>query len=104
MKGNGLTGRVALLLCAMIWGTSFVVLKNALDSMGTMWVLSIRFTVSALVMLAVAGKRIKTVSKRCVQGSALMGLCLALAYIVQTYGLVFTTPARTPSSPPPTAC
>ena len=29
-------GRVALLLCAMIWGTSFVVLKNALDSMGTM--------------------------------------------------------------------
>ena len=94
MKGNGFTGRVALLLCAMIWGTSFVVLKNALDSMGTMWVLSIRFTVSALVMLAVAGKRIKTVSKRCVQGSALMGLCLALAYIVQTYGLVFTTPSK----------
>lgn len=94
MKANGFYGRMALLGCALIWGTSFVVLKNALNSMGTMWVLSIRFTVSALIMLAVAGKKIKNISRRCIQGSVLMGICLAVAYIVQTYGLVFTTPSK----------
>lgn len=87
-------GRLALLLCAMIWGTSFVVLKNALNSVGTMWVLSIRFTVSALLLFLAAGRRVKHISRRCVQGGMLMGLCLALAYIVQTYGLVYTTPSK----------
>lgn len=94
MKGNGVLGRLALLLCAMLWGTSFVVLKNALNSIGTMWVLAIRFTVSALLLFLAAGRRIKRINKRCVQGSMLMGLCLALAYIVQTYGLVYTTPSK----------
>lgn len=94
MNAKGLQGRLALLVCAMIWGTSFVVLKNALDSMGTMWVLSIRFTVSALIMLAVAGKKIKNTSKTCIRGSVIMGIYLALAYIVQTYGLMYTTPSK----------
>ncbi len=94
MKGKGLQGRLALLLCSIIWGTSFVVLKNTLNSIGTMWVLSIRFTVSALLLGAAAGKRLKHVSQRCIQGGALAGLSLALAYIVQTYGLVYTTPGK----------
>ena len=94
MKGKGLQGRLALLLCAIIWGTSFVVLKNTLSSIGTMWVLSIRFTVSAVLLAAAAGRRFKKVSQRCIQGGALAGLCLALAYIVQTYGLVYTTPGK----------
>lgn len=74
MKGKGLQGRLALLLCSIIWGTSFVVLKNTLNSIGTMWVLSIRFTVSALLLGAAAGKRLKHVSQRCIQGGALAGL------------------------------
>jgi glucan-binding YG repeat protein len=38
MKINmGLMGRLAIFATAIIWGTSFVVLKNTLDSMGTMW-------------------------------------------------------------------
>jgi drug/metabolite transporter (DMT)-like permease len=94
MNAKGIQGRLALLLCAVIWGTSFVVLKNTLDSMGTMWVLSIRFTVSAAIMLAVAGKKLKNTNKQCVQGGIIMGIFLALAYIVQTYGLTYTTPSK----------
>lgn len=95
MKINmGLMGRLAIFATAIIWGTSFVVLKNTLSSMGTMWVLAIRFTVSALLLGFMARKNFSNISKGCVKGSVLMGICLAAAYIVQTYGLVYTTPGK----------
>ena len=38
MKNNqALFGRLALFATALIWGTSFVVLKNTLNSIGTLW-------------------------------------------------------------------
>ena len=95
MKLNmGLIGRLAILATAVIWGTSFVVLKNALNSMGTMWVLAIRFTVSAMLLSLMAGKRLIKAKRSCIKGSVFMGLCLATAYIVQTYGLVYTSPGK----------
>jgi len=87
-------GRLAIFATAIIWGTSFVVLKNTLDSMGTMWVLAIRFTVSALILALISRRHLKKASKSCIKGSVLMGLCLAAAYIVQTYGLIYTTPGK----------
>lgn len=87
-------GRLALFGTAFIWGTSFVVLKNTLDSMGVFWVLALRFTISALLMAAFAGKKLKQMPKPVVKASILMGLCLGVAYIVQTFGLKYTTPGK----------
>lgn len=94
MKNMGFLGRLALFMTAFIWGTSFVVLKNTLDSVGTLWVLAIRFSVSAVLLTLFAVKQLKRMDKRVVRGSVMMGLCLAVAYIVQTYGLKYTTPGK----------
>jgi len=94
LKKYGLWGRLALFAAALIWGTSFVVLKSALGDVGTMWTLAIRFTLAAALMLIPAGKKLKKMDKRSFKGAVLMGLCLAAAYIVQTYGLVFTSPGK----------
>ena len=91
---KGFLGRLALFGTAFIWGTSFVILKTTLDSIGALWVLAIRFTISALLLGLFAVKKLRKIDRRCVKGSVMMGLCLALAYIVQTYGLVFTTPSK----------
>lgn len=91
---NGLLGRLALLITTMIWGTSFVILKNTLDSVGTLWVLSLRFTGAALLLGLAAGRRLRGMDRALIRGSVLMGLCLAAAYIVQTYGLYYTTPGK----------
>ena len=93
-KNNALYGRLALLSTSVIWGTSFIVLKNALENIGTLWVLAIRFSIAALMMALLARGRLKTMSRRCIRGGILTGIALALAYIVQTYGLLYTTPGK----------
>lgn len=87
-------GRLAIFATAVIWGTSFVVLKNTLGSMGTMWVLAIRFSISALLLGWFALKHVRKTNSSCLKGGFMMGLFLAAAYIVQTYGLVYTTPGK----------
>lgn len=93
-KKYAFLGRLALFMTALIWGTSFVILKSALDSMGTLWVLAFRFVVAAIILLAFAAKKLKNMSRECLKGSVLMGLSLAAAYIVQTYGLFYTTAGK----------
>ena len=87
-------GQLALWGTAFIWGTSFVILKEALDSIGTMWVLALRFIIAAALLLLAAGKRLKTLGRDGLRGGVLLGVCLAAAYIFQTYGLKYTTPGK----------
>ena len=93
-KRMGLWGRLAIFSTALIWGTSFVILKNAIDGLGVLWVLAMRFVISAALLLLLAGKRLGKMSRDTVRGSILIGVCLAAAYIVQTYGLKYTTPGK----------
>ena len=87
-------GHLALWGTSFIWGTSFVILKEALDSIGTMWVLALRFIIAAALLLLAAGKRLKTLGRDGLRGGVLLGVCLAAAYIFQTYGLKYTTPGK----------
>ena len=55
MKDNkALIGRSALIATTLIWGTSFVVFKSALEDITPLWVLAIRFGGAALIMLLAA--------------------------------------------------
>ena len=93
-KTQKFAGRLSLLAAAFIWGTSFIVLKNSLGSMGPLWILTIRFTVSALLLSALSFRKLKTMPKSTLKGSTLLGIVLAAAYILQTYGLKYTTPGK----------
>lgn len=94
MNNKANLGRTCLILTTLIWGSSFVILKSALDSITPLWVLAIRFSGAAILMLIACLPRLKKLDKRYVTGGCLMGLCLAAAYILQTYGLVYTTPGK----------
>ncbi len=95
MKNNkAALGRICLLCTTLIWGSSFVILKSALDNITPMWVLAIRFTGASIMMLIASLPRLKKIDRQYVKGGVLMGICLSLAYIVQTYGLVYTTPGK----------
>lgn len=87
-------GRAALICTTLIWGSSFVILKSALDSITPLWVLAIRFCGAAILMSLLCLKKLRKLDKGYLVGGALMGVCLAAAYTVQTYGLVYTTPGK----------
>jgi len=47
-----------------------------------------------VLMFIIAAKDIKKIDRSYIKGGVLMGIALACAYIVQTYGLVYTTPGK----------
>ena len=87
-------GRIYLFAAALIWGTSFVILKNTLDEVPVFFVLATRFSISAIAMLLIGIKFIKTIDRKTIMYGLLMGVCLYCAYVFQTYGLVYTTPGK----------
>jgi len=93
-KNIGLICQLLLFMVAIIWGSSFVVLKNTLDSITPLWIMGLRFLISALVLGLFAGKRLFKLSRESYRGGGLLGLCVICAYLFQTYGLSFTTPGK----------
>ena len=83
-----LGGRLALLLAAMIWGSAFFVMKNAVDSIPTWMLLGIRFTMGAGVLALIFWKRLKLIRASTWARGAALGVLLCAAYGVQTFGLM----------------
>ena len=91
---NSLRGRLALLLATLLWGSSFVILKNTLESITTFYMLAIRFTCAALVMILLGFRERRSFEPGYLRGGLLMGVLLFLAYTLQTFGLLHTTPGK----------
>lgn len=90
----GVLGELLLLFATIAWGTSFIVLKQTIETVPTFYVLALRFIVSSIMLGAVFFKRFKTITKGTLIRGAVLGAILSMAYIVQTIGLKYTSPAR----------
>ncbi|MGN0747219.1 MAG: DMT family transporter [Aristaeellaceae bacterium] len=91
---SGGWGRVALLTAALIWGSSFIVMKNAVEGVPVFMLLGIRFTVGCLLLALIFHRRLKAIGKRQLLHGAVVGTLLFAAYTVQTFGLRETTPGK----------
>lgn len=87
-------GRAAIIVTTMIWGTSFVVLKNTLNSVPTLYVLAFRFTGAAILLAIIFFKELKKIDKKYLINGIVLGTLLFCGYTVQTYGLYYTTPSK----------
>ena len=87
-------GRLALFLAALLWGVSFVMMKNVLENISPLYILTIRFCGAALILLPACAHKLKKLDKAYLLGGALMGIALMLGYLFQTYGLRLTTPGK----------
>ena len=85
---------IALFAAAFIWGTSFVIMKDVSDRLPPSLLLAIRFTVACLLLGALSWKRFRKIDKSYIMPGLLIGSLLFAAYLVQTYGLIGTTPGK----------
>jgi drug/metabolite transporter (DMT)-like permease len=84
---------VALVGVTAIWGSTFVVVKDAIERMPTLDFLAERFTLAALVMVVARPRSLRRVDRLTLRRGVLLGLVLGGAYIAQTVGLEDTSPA-----------
>jgi len=87
---------LALVFVTLIWGSTFVVVKEALDSASTLLFLALRFGLASLALLVVFRRMHMAMlgQKRLILGGALAGVCLFGGYVFQTFGLRTTTPSK----------
>lgn len=89
-----LTGKFMLLGSALIWGSSFVIMKNAVDFLTPHVLLSIRFILSTLFMSLLFFRQLKNIKLSDLRGGFFAGLALFCAFTIQTFGLRLTTPGK----------
>ncbi|HEU5024956.1 MAG TPA: DMT family transporter [Spirillospora sp.] len=84
---------VALVGVTAVWGSTFVVVKDAIERMPVMDFLAWRFAIAALVMAAVRPRAVARLDRAGRRHGLLLGLALAGGYVAQTFGL-----QRTPAT------
>jgi drug/metabolite transporter (DMT)-like permease len=88
----GLATAVLVAVC-VIWGSTFVVVKDAIERMPVMDFLAWRFAIAALAMAALRPRAVRTLSPAARRHGVILGVALAAGYVAQTFGL-----ERTPAT------
>ena len=83
-----------IVVATLIWGSTFFIMKDTLDSVDLQFLLAFRFTVAAVVLALVFWKHWKGMDRSCWWRGAVMGVFLYAAYTVQNLGLMETTPGK----------
>lgn len=88
---KGLYADLSLFLVAIIWGSGFVVTKNALDVMTPFYIMGFRFIIAAVGVTLISFKRLKKATKLDIKAGIIVGFFMFLGFAFQTVGLKYTT-------------
>ena len=81
---------LALVAVTAVWGSTFVVVKDAVEQMPVTDFLTWRFALAALAMLVIRPRAIATLGSAGRRAGLLLGLALGAGYLLQTLGLQTT--------------
>jgi drug/metabolite transporter (DMT)-like permease len=81
-----------LVTITFVWGSTFVVVKEALKDASPIPFLAIRFTMAGLLLFAVLGRG--PFNRKALAPGAILGVFLFGGYLCQTWGLSYTTPSK----------
>lgn len=87
---------LALAGITLIWGATFVLVKEALSGISTLLFLALRFSIASLALAAAFRGRLGAFHprSRAFRGGLLAGVFLFAGYVFQTFGLRLTTPSK----------
>ena len=90
---------LALGFCSLIWGATFVVVKEALDQASVFAFLAVRFTLAAALVAvmfraSLRGPWLRGMNAATLRAGAVLGVFLFAGYVFQTAGLERTTPSK----------
>lgn len=94
MLSKGARADIALFFCSLVWGSTFVLVKDALANVSVIVYLAVRFILAALVMAVLYRRSIRRMSSSEVWAGVQIGFFMLGGYLFQTAGLKFTTPSK----------
>ncbi|MGZ4843405.1 MAG: DMT family transporter [Candidatus Angelobacter sp.] len=83
-----------LVMIAFIWGSTFVLVKAALNDSSPLVLNSARMVVAAVLLAIFYRKKITVLTKPALTAGVVVGIFLYLGYAFQTSGLKLTTPSK----------
>jgi drug/metabolite transporter (DMT)-like permease len=83
-----------LLFITLIWGATFVIIKIALEDVSPMLFVTVRFSLSSLILFPFLKKIFKETDKAVLWGGLILGLFYFLGFSTQTAGLQYTTATK----------
>lgn len=98
MSKKTLFADFSLLLVAFVWGTTFVIVQNAIDFLPPITFISVRFLLAALLLggwlLLFERQQLKYLNRKILLSGLIIGGWLFLGYATQTAGLLYTSSSK----------
>ena len=91
---NKLAAQIGLLFVAIIWGLTFILVKEALNDALPFSFSTLRFGLATIFTLIILNKNIFYLTRQELLGGIVCGFFLFLGYAFQNFGLINTTATK----------
>ena len=83
-----------LVLVTMIWGSTFLVVKETLKLTGPFTYLALSYGIGTLLLALIFHKRLLRIKRQDVMNGVIIGMFLFTGYALQTTGIQYTTVSK----------
>ena len=94
MNKKVILAQLSLIAITMIWGITFVMVKDALNDAPPFIFATLRFGLAFIIGFLYLNYKIKTINTKEILGGILCGFLLFFGYGFQNFGLMLTTPSK----------
>ena len=91
---NKITAQIGLILVTIIWGVTFVLVKEALNDCPPFFFSTLRFGLATILATALVNQKLFQLTKNEIIGGFICGFFLFLGYSFQNFGLMNTTASK----------
>lgn len=84
----------SLVLATILWGATFVVVKDALAHASVFAFLALRFALATALMALIFRRALPKLDRNQIRAGALIGALMFVGYALQTSGLIYTSPSK----------
>ena len=85
---------LTLLSITVIWGWTFVLVKQGMSEVGPLTFLAARFLIAFVVLAGLMPGVLRRIDRSTLRAGAVIGVALFGGYLFQTWGLVYTTATK----------
>ena len=93
-KSHQILGSLGLTGAALIWGLSFVVVKDSADAVPVLYLVALRYLLAEFAMGVLFFKKLKGLTKEAVRQGMVLGFFLCAGQFFQTLGCKYTTAGK----------